>query len=244
MLSTQNYNLFDLKQRFANKKKAVIVGNGPSISDVDWDKIQILKENSDTLFLACNRISVLFDKTAWRPDIYSCLTSVSLTEKKWQESIDQCIQDETIISIVFNNYKNKTKLKKLHDNIHFVHNVVEHQRHEPIRRDFIDIPLDKGVIKSYSATATLFQICNFLDIKTLGVIGQDGYIFEAGKNHFDDSYGFEASNFEKTNTRILAVHKELKRFFDKKGTSICNLSDKSILKDVYSNKNIFQFMRQ
>jgi hypothetical protein len=232
----------ELKQRFANKRRAIVVGNGPSISDVDWDKIQASKEREDTLFLACNRISILFDRTTWRPDIYSCLTSASLAERRWQESIDKCLKEERITSIVFNNYSRNTKLKKIHDNVIFANKVTEHSRHDPIRENFIDIPLDNGIVKSYSATTTLFQICNFLDIKTLGVIGQDGYIFEAGKNHFDDAYGFESSSFNKTNTRILALHKELKRFFGEKGVKVYNLSDKSILKDLYPNKNIFDFM--
>lgn len=234
--------LHELKKRFTNKRVAIIVGNGPSVLDINWDRIQNSERREDTLFLACNRISILFEKTNWRPDIYSCLTSVSLVENQWRESIDKCLENKDTTSIVFNAYKKNTKLENIHDNVIFAKNVIEHHRNQPIVKDFIDVPMEKGIIKSYSATATLFQICNYLDMKTIGVIGQDGYIFEVGKNHFDDAYGFEASNFSKTNKRILALHKELRRFFDRRAVEIYNLSNKSILKEIYPNKDIFDFM--
>ena len=230
------------KERYGQKKKAIIVGNGPSISDVDWDKILHKNEDGDVLFLACNRISILFDKTSWRPDIYSCLTSASLTEERWRKSIDRCLEDERITSFVFKGFKNKTKIKEPHEDIFFLKNVMEHHRHSPIDKGFINVSLHTGVLKSYSATVPLFQICDFLGIQTLGVIGQDGYIFESGKNHFDDSYGFEASNFDKTNKRIMSVHTELKRYFNIKGVAVYNLSDRSILKSLYPKKDIFDFM--
>jgi len=236
--------LYKLKEKFNNKTKAVIVGNGPSISKIDWDKIQNCGARKDILFLACNRISILFDKTVWRPDIYVCLTSASLVEKQWQKSIDRCLENEKIISFVFDKYQKKSKIEDHHNNILFINNVKEHYRHSPIQKDFINTPLHESVLKSYSATVPLFQICDYLNIKILGVIGQDGYIFESGKNHFDDSYGFEASNFDKTNKRLLSVHSELKRYFNKKDILIYNLSKKSILDKLYPKKNIIDFIKE
>jgi len=239
-----NKNKFnDLKENFGRKKKAIVVGNGPSVSDVDWDRVLRENEGGDVLFLACNRISILFDKTLWRPDIYVCLTSASLAEERWRQSIDKCLEEEGVISFVFEEYKNRTKIKNPHDNIFFLKNVMEHYRHSPIERGFLNVSLHIGVLKSYSATVPLFQICDFLGIQTLGVIGQDGYIFDSGKNHFDDSYGFEASNFDKTNKRLMSVHTELKRYFNRKDVSVYNLSDRSILKNLYPKKDIFNFIK-
>mgnify|MGYP003113424600 CR=1 FL=1 len=239
----QKNKLYKLKEKYNNKTKAVIVGNGPSISTIDWDKIQNSSAREEVLFLSCNRISILFDKTSWRPDIYSCLTSASLTEERWRKSIDRCLEDERITSFVFKEFKNRTKIKEPHEDIFFLKNVMEHYRHSPIDKGFINVSLHTGVLKSYSATVPLFQICDFLGIQTLGVIGQDGYIFESGKNHFDDSYGFEASNFDKTNKRIMSVHTELKRYFNIKGVTVYNLSDRSILKSLYPKKDIFNFIK-
>ena len=237
-------NKFDnLKKRFGQKKKAIVVGNGPSISDVDWDRVVQENKQGDVLFLACNRISILFENTLWRPDIYTCLTSASLVEEQWRQSIDKCLEDENIISFVFKGFKSRTKIQDPHDDIFFLKNVMEHYRHSPIEEGFINVSLHTGVLKSYSATVPLFQICDFLGIQTLGVIGQDGYIFESGKNHFDDSYGFEASNFDKTNKRIMSVHTELKRYFNRKGVTVYNLSDRSILKSLYPKKDIFNFIK-
>jgi len=238
----QKNKLFEIKEKFGNKKKAIVIGNGPSISSIDWDKVQSCAARKDVLFLACNRINILFNRTSWRPDIYSCLTSASLVEKQWQKSIDTCLGNEKIISIVFNRYKDRTNVENIHDNIIFTNKVIEHYRHDPIKKNFINTPLAEGFLKSYSATTTLFQICNYLDIKSIGIIGQDGYIFESGKNHFDDSYGFEASNFNKTNKRLLMLHSELKRYFNQKGTNVYNLSNKTILEGIYPKEDIFDFI--
>ena len=39
LLFMEKNKLSKLKEKFNNKTKAVIVGNGPSISKIDWDKI-------------------------------------------------------------------------------------------------------------------------------------------------------------------------------------------------------------
>ena len=233
--------LSELKEKFSNKTKAVIVGNGPSTANVDWDKIQNCSAREDILFLACNRISMIFDQTNWRPDIYVCLTSASLTEPQWQTSIDMCLENEQITSIVFDEYKKQFKLNKHYDNIIFVKNVVEHHRLAPIWRNFIAMPIVNGIIKSYGATTSLFQICDFLEIKKIGLVGQDGYIYESGKNHFDSGYGFETSNFERANNRILNLHKELKRYFGNKEVEIYNHSTKTIIENVYPYIDIENF---
>lgn len=238
----QKNKLYKLKEKYNNKTKAVIVGNGPSISRIDWDKIQNCSAREGVLFLACNRISMIFDQTNWRPDIYVCLASVSLTESQWRKSIDVCLENKQITSIVFDEYKKKSKLDKHHDNVIFAKNIIEHYRHDPIKKNFIATPINNGIIKSYSATTSLFQICDFLEIREIGVIGQDGYIHESGKNHFDSGYGFEASNFERTNNRILDLHKELKRYFSKKNVEIYNHSTNTILENTYPYVNIEKFI--
>jgi len=51
LLFMEKNKLSKLKEKFNNKTKAVIVGNGPSISKIDWDKIQNCGARKDILFL-------------------------------------------------------------------------------------------------------------------------------------------------------------------------------------------------
>ena len=240
----QKNNCTLLKEQFGNFKKAVVVGNGPSTNNVDWDKINNSKKRSDVVFLSTNRISLLFEKTKWRPDIYSCFTSVSLTDSVWRDSVDKCLENDKIFSFVFEAYRKFSSLEKFHDNVCFTKKVAEHYRHSEVPKNFISVSPQDAFLKSYSATTTLFQICDFLGFEKIGVIGQDGYIFDRGKNHFDDSYKYETASFEKANTRILKVHKELKRYFYDKGVSIYNLSSKSILGDLYPCMTLENFIKE
>ena len=232
-------SLKNLYLKHHTKLNAVVMGNGPSLNNYDFD---LIKKNykDDTIFLACNRISNLFHENnmSWRPDIYTCFTSESLISKDWQNSIDRCLQDNTIYSFVFDNYRKVTKLESFHENIFFCKEVLEHSRHEKVKNNFIDVPLELGFLKSYSATVTLFQICNWLNVKNIFLIGQDGYTKKRGDNHFSKTYNFEPGSFENSNNRILSVHRELKDYFIKKNVAIFNASNNSILNEIYEYKSL------
>lgn len=227
-------------EKFRNKQKCVIIGNGPSISFEDWEWIN--KNKGEVVFLACNRISLIFDKTAWRPDIYTCFTSNSLNSKEWIKSVDLSLADKNITSFVFKDFKKKSKLTNFHENVVFCKNVKEHNRHDTISENFLDNDLENGILKSYSATIPLFQICDYLDFEEILLIGQDGYTFEKSKNHFDSRYQDEPSDFKKINDRILRVHNILKSYFTNKNIKIFNGSNQSILKNVYKYKNLNNFL--
>ena len=232
-------SLQKFKKKYSNIENAIVMGNGPSLNQYDFDKISERKKD-DTVFLACNRISNLFLEKSlkWRPDIFTCFTSVSLQSNEWRESIDRCLSDEKITSFVFEKYKNFSNISEFHDKVFFCSNVFEHNRHEKIKKNFIDISVNDGLVKSYSATVTLFQICSWLKVKNIYIVGQDGYTKEYGDNHFSKTYKFEPGNFVKSNNRIISVHRELKRYFIEKRINIFNSSKTSILKEIYDYKDL------
>lgn len=231
-------NLF--KEKFFQYKKAVIMGNGPSINDYKWDNF---KERQDTIFLTCNRVSFLFEKTTWRPDIFSCFAKPSLENKDWIQNVEECLSDDKIFSFIDKRFKTVSNIKNFHKNCYFVDKITEHSRHHPIKAGFIDHDLEECFVKSYSATATLFQICDNLNIEEICIIGQDGYNLKKGKNHFDSKYLDEASNFKKSNDRIFSMHKELNRYFSKKKVKVYNSSQNSILNSVYEFKDLTLFVK-
>ena len=222
-----------------NPRFAVVMGNGPSINNYDWDSF-INRES--TVFLSCNRVSFLFEKTNWRPDIFSCFAKPGLENPEWIKNIDKCLRDDKIVSFVDERYRGVSSIKNHHDNCHFMRDIMEHSRHQPIQRDFINHDIQDFIVKSYSATATLFQICDSLNVESIAIIGQDGYNLEKGKNHFDQKYLDEASNFEKSNIRILAMHREINRYFSEKNIKIYNASKDSILKEIYEFKDLNSFV--
>jgi len=224
-------------------KKAVIVANGPSTKNQDWDLIKSLS-NDNVAFLACNRINLIFNSTSWRPDIYTCFATNSLQKKSWIDSVDVCLADKNISSFISSQFKKVSKLSKFHENVIFCDNIIEHYRNSPIGRDFLDVNLNEGILKSYSATVPLFQICDYLDIKSVTIIGQDGYIFDKGKNHFHEKYQDEPANYKKTNARLKSLHSEFKRYFEAKKVKIYNSSPKSIIQDIYEFIDLQEFIEK
>ena len=57
------------QDRVNELKRCFIIGNGPSLTPEDLEQIKALGEFS----IASNRIYLIFDKTDWRPDVYTSL---------------------------------------------------------------------------------------------------------------------------------------------------------------------------
>jgi len=226
--------------KFKNFKKAVIVGGGPSAAMQEWEKVSEASEG--VIFLACNRISLLFDSVSWRPDIYTCFTANSLVKKAWIDSIDTCLSDERILSFVFKDFKSVSSIKNHHDNAVFCKSVKEHYRHSKISHDFLDVDLDEAILKSYSATVPLFQICDQLNVDKILIVGQDGYVFNRGENHFHSTYQDEPADFKRINDRILRLHTEFKRYFDKKEVNLYSGSKSSIINNIHDFLTIEDFI--
>lgn len=64
-LERANYVALSLLQNRHVGKRAVIIGNGPSLTAADLDRL------GDTVTFASNKIYLIFDDTEWRPDYYS-----------------------------------------------------------------------------------------------------------------------------------------------------------------------------
>ena len=78
-----------------------------------------------------------------------------------------------------------------------------------------------------------FQYCFSNQYERIYIIGQDGYIYGRGDNHFDKSYGYETANFDAANKRIISLHDVIREHARKNGIEIFNLTDKTIIKDHY-----------
>ena len=200
--------------------KCLIIGNGPSVNSIDFDKLR--KTNITTL--CCNRIDLLIKDKKWYPDYYFCFKSN--IDNNWKDSIKYVTQHKNIKCFLSPEFKSFIKESS---NITFVKNLYEHDRHSSIPDNLFETTFNKFQFKSYSATVPIFQYCFSNNIKTLGIIGQDGYIFSNGKNHFNKTYGYEASNFEKTNIRIQTLYKIIAKHCKKNNINLYNLSNKSVI---------------
>ena len=59
-----------------DRKSVIVVGNGPSLNQHDLDELMGIPS------FAANAIYLIFERTNWRPDYYSCVDTVVLPDRK------------------------------------------------------------------------------------------------------------------------------------------------------------------
>jgi len=208
-------------------KKAIIMGNGPSLSNVDLSLLQ----RSEIISFATNRLSLIYESTDWRPDFYCCF--VSSTPKEWQKSISKACKSENTTCFVHERFSSFVENS---ENVNFIKNVFEHDRHGSIPKDLFDISVEDTFLKSYTAVVPLYQLCFYMGFKQICIVGQDGYK-GYGPDHFAKSYGQASGNSmnpakaRKINDRYTRLHKVIKNHAVKNDIQIYNLSKQSIIKE-------------
>lgn len=68
------HNHWEILEKFKNKD-ILVVGNGPSLRKTELDRINMVS-------IGMNKIDLLFDKTAWRPDIITCVNGLVTKQNK------------------------------------------------------------------------------------------------------------------------------------------------------------------
>ena len=59
-----------------SSKSVFVVGNGPSLNQHEMDELV------DIPSFAANAIYLIFERTSWRPNYYSCVDTVVLPDRK------------------------------------------------------------------------------------------------------------------------------------------------------------------
>ena len=72
-------NLKEIKNKFSGES-ICIIGNGPSLSKVDLNKIRFKT-------MAVNRISLLYKEQNWIPDFFVSTTENAIKSNVWREDI-------------------------------------------------------------------------------------------------------------------------------------------------------------
>lgn len=216
--------------------KALIMGNGPSLAGLNLD----LLEGSGLTSFATNRISLIYNKTSWRPDFYVCFAQLPLHHEEWRQSLRSATQEYKTTCFVHNKF---SSFLEVSDNTTFVKNVHEHDRHSTVPSGLFSISPEDKFLKSFTSTVPLIQLCLYMGAKKIAIIGQDGYDLSRKENHFSKDYGFDPGSFEKTNRRFNAVHNVLKKHVEENDIQVYNLSQISILEH-YPKITLEQFLEE
>ena len=143
---------------------AFIIGNGPSLHAADLD---LLYEYNAYSF-ACNRISLIFDETKWRPDCYAAIDRKLLFSESFAE--DMITGQNCEYYFFWSRFYEclPEKLKK--DNVISI----EQKPTNPykVEKEFSDEP-QKYLISGYTVTNLSIQMAVYMGFTTLCVLGID-----------------------------------------------------------------------
>lgn len=151
-------NALNILKKEKNNKRAVIVGNGPSLSLKDLEKIQ----NAD--FFAFNKIYLAFQETSWRPDFYLCEDYLVLSQNL-EEISRFTSQNPKIVSLIAW-YRQLKRIKK--SNVYYFNYVTPKKN-----KQFFSLNPSKKIFCGYSVTYSALQLAVFLGYEEILFIGMD-----------------------------------------------------------------------
>lgn len=227
-------------------RSVFIVGNGPSLKGSDLDMLHRIPT------FASNAIYLIFDKTGWRPDFYSCVDTAVLPDRAneinyWVKKLPKTtfVFPEEILA-----HGDRIERKRVPDLVNPRRNV---RFFNPLPLDLedesksFDFSKNTNVLReSMTVTITLMQMAVKLGANRLFLIGCDTDYFvpkeanvldlgskrvdkrivlntDSDPNHFDKRYFGRGKVWHTPNTKLMIKHYEIvNRVCEKNGVSIIN----------------------
>ena len=156
-----------------SSKSVFVVGNGPSLNQHDLDELVGIPS------FAANAIYLIFERTNWRPDHYSCVDTVVLPDRKEEIShwIDQL--RDTLFFFPYELYTHGCLGTPVH-----VENLIEPRPNVRFfktqtlnlngpQENVFSLPTDKFIVEPMTVTITLMQLAVKLGAKRIFLIGCD-----------------------------------------------------------------------
>ena len=230
---------FKSRQRLAGKKnihqgkKAIILCNGPSLNNVDFELLQ----KSGVYTIGLNKINLLFDRTTFRPDLI-----VAVNKHVIEQNTD--FYNETPIELVLDSFG--TASVKQRSNVNFVYSAPFQLR---FARD-----ITGAICQGYTVTYAATQIAYHLGFTEVALVGCDhsfatkgsaNMTVEAGKtdpNHFSDKYFSDGVKWQLPDLLGSEIHYKLAReYFEADNREILNCTEGGLL-DIFKRKTLSQFL--
>tara|TARA_R110002111_G_scaffold99170_6_gene153283 strand:- start:2525 stop:3253 length:729 start_codon:yes stop_codon:yes gene_type:complete len=241
-------------KKFKNKfkgERVFIVGNGPSLNNTPLDGL--MGEYS----FGMNRVSLLYEKTDWRPTFFIC-TTTNVNDVEWRKDILESVE-LGIDTFVWDELKQ-----------HFVGLNNVHMLNCTNGNEVVCDPPDnwwsyeasERVTKFGTSMIVALQIATYMGFNPIYIVGADmgfkkqkrallrkllKYIpfFKINNNdinHFHPSYGTPGLDAENLNMNMLAAHELSKRATLKIGVNIYNATVGGEL-EVYPRVNINEVLK-
>ena len=174
---------------FRNKysdRRCFIVANGASLNKTPLLFGSIVKEYS----FGMNMISLVFDRTPWRPN-FMVVTTTAFGDERYRNQIGNGIV-ESDWAFVWDEFKDDQVLYDF-ENVVFIPVIhTEHIDHQDATNDFWPKVLGRGISKFATSTFSALQIAVYMGFNPIYLVGVDmeWKTFEGSNdvNHFHPAY--------------------------------------------------------
>lgn len=231
--------VFEKYRNIHENKRVFLIANGPSLNNIDLDLIK------DEISFGMNRISLIYNKTQWRPTYYIFSSTNVRPDKpwavQWQNSVKDSLKEEKITSFVANMFMPYIDPYGNYPNTKWFSGLTENKPN--LKGEITESCFSTNVIDRIDKTGTTMnlalQLCYHMGFNEIVFVGADlGWTKDTGTNkdpnHFDKNYVAEILRPAKANNQMRNVHSLSLKYFNErdKKVNFYNATKKTVL-DVY-----------
>lgn len=237
----------DFKDKYTGKR-VFLIGNGPSLANTP---LELLK---DEYSFAMNRISLIYEKTSWRPSFFIC-TTTNIASSDWKKNIFESIS----LGIPCFVWDELQPHMDIIGNINYLKCTHGEKVTEEAPEEWWSFDIEKYVCKFGTSMLVALQVAVYMGFNPIYLLGCDlgfkeaKYLFRGhhklmkilnlkpsvlkDPNHFDQSYGTPGFDALTLNKNMVAAHKLALKSSEKIGVKIYNATPGGNL-NVYPRINL------
>ena len=229
-------------------KRVFLIGNGPSLAQTDLDLIK------DEYSIAMCRISLIYDKTKWRPSYYLFSSSNCKDKrwgKEWTDSVLDSAKEPKTKSFIWEKYHKHFDANNKLKNVEWIRSISEKKPNSNGDYDLSWWPenIEERMDKSGTSMNLAIQLANYMGFSEMIFLGTDlGFSVQKelnhDPNHFLGKYNADIPEHkvDKINNQMANVHR-LARMKIPKEIKMYNASLNTKL-DVYPKICYLTLMKQ
>ncbi|MDI9880065.1 6-hydroxymethylpterin diphosphokinase MptE-like protein [Flectobacillus longus] len=222
-------------------KKCVILCNGPSLNNVDFE---ILKD-SNVITIGLNKINLLFERTTFRPDYIACVNPFVLEQNKdfFSTTSIPLFLDFAAFKQAGIKYKDFNKNSQLH----LLHSSTLHGRFAG--------DISSSICQGSTVTYVALQLAFHFGFHEVTLVGCDHSFATKGtpnktikleshdNNHFDPNYFSTKDNWQLPDLLSSEYHYQVAReTYMNAGRKIFNSTDGGLL-EIFERKSLKEFLK-
>lgn len=231
---TSRSKMGNWKNRYQGKK-AIILCNGPSLMDVDFD----LLDNSSVFCFGLNKINLLFDKVKFRPDAIACVNQLVISQNIG--FFNSC-EIPLFIDSTGSRLGVKTR-----ESVAFIHSL-------NLKGEFAK-DCSMSVCQGNTVTYVALQLAYHFGFTDVGLVGCDHNFATKGEanktvnaeetdpNHFDPNYFANGAKWQLPDLLGSDLsYQKAKEVYELNGRKIYNCTEGGLL-EVFERKTLKNFLK-